>query len=91
MARRIGWRRTFFLEDRGVLLSGDALVTLDPYTGKAGPQIVAVAATADTGEAMASLDTLAQTDAALLLPGHGEPSAAGARADVAAARRRGPH
>lgn len=81
----------FLLEDRGVLISGDALVTLDPYTGEAGPQIVASAATADTGEAMTSLDTLAQTDASLLLPGHGEPSAAGVRADAAAARRRGPH
>jgi glyoxylase-like metal-dependent hydrolase (beta-lactamase superfamily II) len=81
----------FFLEDRGIVISGDALVTLDPYTGETGPQIVASAATADTGEALASLNMLAQTDAALLLPGPGEPSTSGARADAVAARRRGPH
>lgn len=81
----------FLLEDRGVLITGDALVTLDPYTGDTGPQIVARAATADTAEAMTSLDTLAQTDAVLVLPGHGEPSSSGIRADVAAARSRGPH
>lgn len=81
----------FFLEDRGVLISGDALVTLDPYTGAAGAQIVARAATADTGDAMTSLNTLEQTNAEVLLPGHGEPSMAGVRADVAAARRLGPH
>lgn len=86
-----GGHCAFFLEDRGVLISGDALVTLDPYTGEVGSQIVARAATADTAEALASLDTLAQTDAALVLPGHGDPSAAGIRVDVAAARSRGAH
>ncbi|PPF79353.1 MBL fold metallo-hydrolase [Subtercola sp. Z020] len=56
---------------RGALLSGDALVTLDPYTGGRGPQIVAGAATADSEQALASLRALAATDAALVLPGHG--------------------
>lgn len=81
----------YLLDDRGVLISGDALVTLDPYTGRAGAQIVAVAATADSGAAMKSLETLAQTDASLVLPGHGEPSREGIRADVEEARRTGPH
>ncbi|OAN39187.1 MBL fold metallo-hydrolase [Microbacterium sp. H83] len=81
----------YLLEDRGVLISGDALVTLDPYTGRSGAQIVARAATADSDEAMHSLDVLAQTDANLVLSGHGEPSREGIRADVAEARRIGPH
>jgi hypothetical protein len=35
--------------DRGVILAGDALVMLDPYTARRGPCLVARAATADTG------------------------------------------
>lgn len=81
----------YLLEDRGVLISGDALVTLDPYTGRTGAQIVADAATADHDQAMQSLATLEQTDASLVLSGHGEPSREGIRADVAEARRIGPH
>ena len=40
------------LPDRDVLISGDALVTLDPYTGRRGPRIIAGAATADSGLAL---------------------------------------
>ncbi len=74
-----------------MLIAGDALVTLDPYTGETGPQIVARAATADTAEAMESLDTLARTSARVVLTGHGEPVLDGVGPAVAAARRRGPH
>lgn len=63
----------FLLEQRGVLFSGDALVTLDPYTGLRGPRVVARAATADSATALHSLDALAQTAAGVVLPGHGEP------------------
>lgn len=57
--------------DRGALIAGDAFVTLDPYTGRRGPCIVAGAATADSGQALASLDVLARLDAQTLLTGHG--------------------
>ena len=63
----------FHLPDRGILFSGDALVTLDPYTGRTGPRVVARAATADAATALLSLDNLAATDATLVLPGHGRP------------------
>jgi glyoxylase-like metal-dependent hydrolase (beta-lactamase superfamily II) len=63
----------FHLPDRGVLLTGDALVTLDPYTGRRGPRMVAPAATADIDLNRRSLDRLGALDAALLLPGHGDP------------------
>src|SRR4051812_20703045 len=62
-----------WLADRRTVITGDALVTLDPYTGLHGPRIVAGAATADSERALASLDALATVDADLLLPGHGEP------------------
>jgi len=61
------------LPDRDVLIAGDALVTLDPYTGRTGPRLVSRAATADSARARASLDRIAATDARTLLPGHGQP------------------
>ena len=79
------------LPDRDVVLSGDALVTLDPYTGHPGPQIVAGAATADSAQALASLDRLAATGVSTVLPGHGEPWTAGVRTAVELARERGRH
>jgi glyoxylase-like metal-dependent hydrolase (beta-lactamase superfamily II) len=75
----------FFLPDRGVLFSGDALVTLDPYTGETGPRIVARAATADSASALVALSALAETDAGVVLPGHGSPFVDGARPAVAQA------
>lgn len=78
------------LPDRDVLISGDALVTLDPYTGRRGPRIIAGAATADSGLALRSLDALAATGAGTVLPGHGEPWHSGVASAVEEARRHGP-
>jgi glyoxylase-like metal-dependent hydrolase (beta-lactamase superfamily II) len=64
--------------DRDAVICGDALVTLDPYTGKTGPRLVARAATADVPLNLASLDAIAQTGARAVLPGHGEPWTGGA-------------
>jgi glyoxylase-like metal-dependent hydrolase (beta-lactamase superfamily II) len=61
------------LPDRDTLIAGDAIVTLDPYTGRRGPQIVARAATAYSDRALASLDALEATGASTVLTGHGEP------------------
>jgi glyoxylase-like metal-dependent hydrolase (beta-lactamase superfamily II) len=72
--------------DRNAILTGDALVTLDPYTGATGPQIVSGAATANSEMALASLAALEQTTAAVILPGHGQPWQHGIRAAVAHAR-----
>lgn len=63
----------FFLPGRAVLLSGDALVTLDPYTGREGPRMVAPAATANLDLNRQSLNRLATIDAKIVLPGHGRP------------------
>ena len=69
------------LPDRGAVIAGDALVTLDPYTGRRGPCIVAGAATADSDQALSSLDALASLDASVLLTGHG-PAWRGSPADA---------
>ncbi|WP_411375139.1 MBL fold metallo-hydrolase [Arthrobacter sp. MPF02] len=79
------------LPGRNTVLSGDALVTLDPYTGRKGPQIVASAATNDTALALASLEALAATGAATVLSGHGEPWTQGAEAAVQHALQVGAH
>lgn len=74
------------LRERGILFSGDALVTLDPYTGRTGPRMVAGAATADIARNRESLSHFADTSATLVLPGHGEPWAGDVAEAVARAR-----
>jgi glyoxylase-like metal-dependent hydrolase (beta-lactamase superfamily II) len=77
------------LAARGVVFSGDGLVTLDPYTGARGPRVVAQAGTQDGTAAVAALDELLRTQASVVLPGHGEPWTDGVASAVAAARRAG--
>jgi glyoxylase-like metal-dependent hydrolase (beta-lactamase superfamily II) len=77
------------LPDRDVVIAGDAIVTLNPYTARRGPQIVAGAATADSRRALDSLDALAETDARTVLVGHGDPWTGGAEQAVAVARAAG--
>jgi len=74
------------LPDRDVLLAGDAIVTLDPYTNRKGPRLVARAATADPDRNLRSLDALAATGARTVLTGHGEPWTDGIEAAVSRAR-----
>lgn len=76
--------------DRGALIAGDAFVTLNPYTGSQGPQIVAGAATADSARALASLDALSGLDVGTTLVGHGEPWTQSLPEAVAQARATGP-
>jgi glyoxylase-like metal-dependent hydrolase (beta-lactamase superfamily II) len=75
-----------FLEDRSLLFSGDALVTLDATYGRTGPQIIRGAWTEDAELAVQSLDALAATNADTVLPGHGEPWSQGVKSAVDIAR-----
>lgn len=74
------------LPERGAVLSGDALVTLDPYTGTRGPRLVARAATANALQARASLNRLYDCGAEIVLPGHGPAWTEGVDAAVRLAR-----
>jgi glyoxylase-like metal-dependent hydrolase (beta-lactamase superfamily II) len=78
------------LPDRDAVIVGDALVTLDPYRGSTGPQIVSGAATADSERNLAALAALAETEATTLLTGHGEVWRDGARQAVERAWAAGP-
>jgi glyoxylase-like metal-dependent hydrolase (beta-lactamase superfamily II) len=79
-----------FLEDRSLLFSGDALVTLDMTRGRTGPQIIRGPVTEDARLALESLGELADTNAETVLPGHGEPWPHGVKSAVDIARGRAP-
>jgi len=59
--------------ERGLLFTGDALVTYDGLTALRGPRLVSRGFTHNSATALGSLDALDPLPAALLLPGHGEP------------------
>lgn len=78
-----------YFADRLVLCSGDALVTWNAMTGRAGPQIPPAVFNESSEQALESLDRLRGIEAAVLLPGHGLPWTGGVDVAVAMARRRG--
>jgi len=80
---------SLLFEDRGALLCGDALVTRNPLTGRAGPQIMPAGLNRDSGQALRSLDRLEGLGDTVLLPGHGDPFTGGAANAVALARAAG--
>ncbi len=61
------------VEKRNTLLTGDAMCTWNPYTGRVGPQIMPSALNMNSAQAMASLDALLAVTAGVWLPGHGDP------------------
>lgn len=63
----------FHLEDRNALFCGDALATMDLLTGRRGEPRLLSAVNADDDIARVSLDSLAELDEIVLLPGHGDP------------------
>lgn len=65
------------LPERGVLLAGDALATLDYVTGK--PHVGLHPLNDDHAVALASLDRLDAVDAETVLPAHGDPWTEGLR------------
>lgn len=79
----------FHLPDRDAVITGDAIVTLDPYTAETGPRVVSRAATADPERALASLDALSETGARTALVGHGPAWRDGIESAVEQARRTG--
>jgi glyoxylase-like metal-dependent hydrolase (beta-lactamase superfamily II) len=60
-------------EGRNVLFVGDAMCTRNPMTGRTGPQLMPPPTNVSNGTARASLQRIAELEARVLLPGHGEP------------------
>ncbi|WAZ19349.1 MBL fold metallo-hydrolase [Streptomyces cinnabarinus] len=61
----------FHLPDRGVLITGDALVSGHPTSRIKGPHLLLDMFHRERAQALASLEVLAERDADLFLPGHG--------------------
>ena len=78
----------FFFEEHGALIVGDAMCTWNPVTAKPGAQLMPHAFNESNADALSSLNAIESIEAAVLLPGHGEPWRDGVSAAVAAARSR---
>lgn len=63
----------FHLPDKGVLVTGDALVTGHPLSPVSGPQLLPPFFARAPADAEAALQTLAGVAADILVPGHGDP------------------
>jgi glyoxylase-like metal-dependent hydrolase (beta-lactamase superfamily II) len=62
------------LPERGVLIAGDALITVDLWDpDRVGPQVVRRQFNFDHDQAIRSLDRLADLEAEVVVPGHGQP------------------
>jgi glyoxylase-like metal-dependent hydrolase (beta-lactamase superfamily II) len=76
----------FVFGDRGVLMAGDALCTWNPLTGRPGPQLMPRAFASSESQAADSLGRIEGIDAAVVLPGHGDPWTDGVATLVARTR-----
>lgn len=79
---------SLLLADRGVLIGGDALLTLNPLTGEEGPCLPPHSLNTDTAQARQSLEVIERAGADTLLPGHGEPWQSGVAEAASRARER---
>lgn len=79
---------SFHFLDQGAVISGDALVTRDPISGKPGPCLTHDAVNAAPADSRASLSTLAALEGSIVLPGHGEPWTEGIKVAAEEAARR---
>jgi glyoxylase-like metal-dependent hydrolase (beta-lactamase superfamily II) len=66
-----------WFEEQRALMTGDALATRNPLTGRTGPQIAPDGLNKDSERAIRSLDELAPLPVDLVLTGHGEPWTSG--------------
>lgn len=63
----------YHLPDRGVLISGDGLITEDPLTHATGPRLIDHAFSHDHAQAIRSLETVRDVEASVVASGHGPP------------------
>lgn len=77
----------FHCPERGLLFTGDGLITMDLLGSGTGPQMIEKRFNLDHDQALASLDRIVDLPADLLLPGHGSPWAGSPAEAVGRARR----
>jgi glyoxylase-like metal-dependent hydrolase (beta-lactamase superfamily II) len=73
-------------ESHGALFVGDELCTWNPLTGVRRPQLMPRQFNESNEACRSSLDAIEGLEAAVLLPGHGDPWTEGPAAAVASAR-----
>ena len=76
-------------EGQGAVFTGDALCTVNPLTGRGGPQVMPSAFNVSTAGCFDSLAAIEGLSAGLVLPGHGEPWHGAVAGAVARARESG--
>jgi glyoxylase-like metal-dependent hydrolase (beta-lactamase superfamily II) len=81
---------SLYFEATGVLVAGDELCTLNPFTGARGPQLMPRAFNVSSATCLDSLTKLANVDAEIVAVGHGEPWREGVAAAVERVRATGP-
>jgi glyoxylase-like metal-dependent hydrolase (beta-lactamase superfamily II) len=79
----------FHLAEKGALLVGDEICTLNPATGRRGPQLMPRALNLSSATCLDSLARIQDLEADVVLPGHGEPWLDGVPAVVEQARAAG--
>lgn len=80
----------YHLPDRGVLVAGDALITVDVWDqARTGPQLIRPIFNQDHQQADRSLDRLVDLEAEVVLTGHGAPFHGSPAAAVDMVRARG--
>ena len=79
----------FVLEEHGTLVVGDLLCSLNPLTGRRGPQLMPSAFNLSSAKILDSLTRIEELDTPTLLFGHGEPWTEGAATAVERAREVG--
>ena len=80
----------FWFEDRGALAVGDLICTLNPLTGRRGPQLLPRALNLSSAHMLDSLPKIEQLDAKTILFGHGEEWTRGTSEAVRLVRQTGP-
>ncbi len=78
-----------YFEQRQALFVGDELCTRNPVTGRPGAQVMSSCMNVSTDECFNSLAAIEESDADVLLPGHGDPWYGSAAQAVESARRLG--
>lgn len=76
----------YHLPHAGAIVTGDALVTAHPTSADSGPQLLMPLFNHDQTQTIATLDTLHDIDAHILLPGHGPVHYCGLPEATSAAR-----
>jgi glyoxylase-like metal-dependent hydrolase (beta-lactamase superfamily II) len=85
-----GGHSVLWFDDRGALAVGDLICTLNPLTGRRGPQLLPRALNLSSAHMLDSLSKIEDLDTKTILFGHGDEWTGGAAEAVRLTRQTGP-